>query len=286
MSKKIIVSLFIICLFLLSVTLVQAQSSNADKITVPLTDPSRPVHLKAGLLNGSITVTASSGKDVTVEAKIRKDEDDDEEKDEDDDNSRKRAGLKRINNSSTGLSVEEDNNDVDVSSGVLGGSRTVDLFIQVPVTTSMKLSTINNGDVHVTGVKGDVEVSNTNGSISLSQISGSAVADALNGEIVVTFVSIDPKKTMSFSSLNGDIDVTLPPDTKATMSLKTEQGEIYSDFDLKMENSSSKIEDNKGGKRGKYRVRMEQMMKGTINGGGTEMQFKNFNGSIYIRKGK
>jgi len=28
------------------------------------------------------------------------------------------------------------------------------------------------------------------------------------------------------------------------------------------------------------------MMTGTINGGGAEVQFKNFNGDIYIRKGK
>ena len=43
------------------------------------------------------------------------------------------------------------------------------------------------------------------------------------------------------------------------------------------------MEDDRG-KGGKYRVKVDKTVKGTINGGGQEMQFKNFNGNIYIRK--
>jgi len=35
---------------------------------------------------------------------------------------------------------------------------------------------------------------------------------------------------------------------------------------------------------GKYRVRIDRTVHGTINGGGPEMQFTNFQGQIYIRK--
>ncbi len=261
------------------------QTPDRDKLTVPLTDPSRPAHLKVGLINGSITVNAYSGKDVIVEAAVRSADDQDQEESSDEE-SAKRRGLRRITNTSTGLSVEEDNNDVEVGVSMIGGSRTVDLTIQVPVSASMRLSTINDGDIHVTGVKGDIEVSNTNGGITLSQISGSAVCDALNGEIRVSFTGVDPKKSMSFSSLNGDIDLTFPPDIKATLKMQTEQGEIYSDFDMKMETSHSKMEENKREREGKYRVTLERMMTGSINGGGQEVLVKNFNGSIYIRKGK
>jgi hypothetical protein len=31
-------------------------------------------------------------------------------------------------------------------------------------------------------------------------------------------------------------------------------------------------------------VKMDKTVRGTINGGGPEMQFTNFNGEIYIRK--
>ncbi|HTP80599.1 MAG TPA: hypothetical protein VMM57_09370 [Bacteroidota bacterium] len=90
---------------------------------------------------------------------------------------------------------------------------------------------------------------------------------------------------MSFSSLNGEIDVTFPSTIKATLSMKTEQGEIYSDFDIAMDNSAPKVEEGGKGK-GRYHVSVEHTMRGKVNGGGAEIQFKNYNGDIYIRKGK
>ncbi len=254
-----------------------------DKISVPLSDPSRPAFLKVGLINGSITVKGYSGKEILVETQGRQGDDEDQSEDEE---SPKRKGLKRIPNTSGGLSVEEDNNQVTIGTGMMGAARTVDLVVEVPTSTSMKLSTINDGDIVVSGVKGDVEASNTNGSIKLSGIAGSAVVDALNGEISVAFTAVDPKKSMSFSSLNGDIDLTFPPDTRATLKMKTEQGEIYSDFDMKLGSSSARVEDNDRGSKGRYKVTIDKLMTASINGGGPEILIKNFNGSIYIRKGK
>ena len=37
---------------------------------------------------------------------------------------------------------------------------------------------------------------------------------------------------------------------------------------------------------GKFRVKMDRTITGTINGGGTEATFKTYNGAIYIRKKK
>ena len=113
-------------------------------------------------------------------------------------------------------------------------------------------------------VSGDLEVNNTNGSITLTQIAGSAVAQTVNGEVKASFTKVNADKSMSFSSLNGDIDVTFPPSLKATVRLKSEQGEIYSDFDVQMQKSGPRIErDQKGG--GKFRVTLEKAMQGTIN---------------------
>ncbi|HUN65165.1 MAG TPA: DUF4097 family beta strand repeat-containing protein [Bacteroidota bacterium] len=271
---------------LLGLTAAVPENGGGDKLTVPLSDPSRPAHLRVGLINGSISVEAYSGKDVEVEAVRREGDDSDEDNDADQDAAAKRSGLRKITNTSTGLSVDENNNEVEVSTGLAGASGTIDLKIRVPVSTSVKLSTINDGDIRVTGVKGECEVSNTNGSVTLSKISGSAVVDALNGEINVGFLSVDPGKPMSFSSMNGDIDVTFPPDIHATVKMKSEQGDIYSDFDIKMTSPSSRVVENQTGNPGKFKVAMEKMMSGSINGGGSEIVLKNFNGSIYIRKGK
>ena len=248
-----------------------------ERIPVPLTDPGRPVFLKVGLIAGGITVRGYAGKEVIVEVSA-------EQADEEAPKGKTEGKMRLIPNTSIGLTAEEEDNTVTVSAGLGGISRKTDLVIQVPSACSMKLSTVNNGDITVENVAGELEVNNTNGSITLKQIAGSAVAQTVNGEVRVSFTKVNPDKAMSFSSLNGDIDVTFPASLKATVRLKSEQGEIYSDFDVQMQKSEARVDRNeKGG--GKYRVTLEKAMHGTINGGGQEIQFSNFNGDIYIRKG-
>ena len=250
----------------------------AEKISVPLTDPGRPVFLNVGLISGGIAVKGYPGKEVIVEATRKQEEDEDRHEE-------KTAGkMKLIPNTSMGLTAEEEDNTVSVSTGLRGISYSIDLVIQVPAACSMKLSTVNGGDIQVENVNGDLEVNNTNGSITLKQIAGSAVAQTVNGEVRVEFTRVNADKAMSFSSLNGDIDVTFPASLKATVQLKSEQGEIYSDFDVQMQKTDARVDKSEKGK-GKYRVTVEKAMRGTINGGGQEIQFNNFNGSIYIRKG-
>jgi len=139
----------------------------------------------------------------------------------------------------------------------------------------------------VEGVSGEIEVNNTNGGVKLTNVSGSVIAHALNKSVIVKLNKITPDKSMSFSSLNGDVDVTLPADAKARVKIKTDNGEIYTDFDVNMDASGRQpvIEDGRPN-RGKYRVRMDHAIYGTINGGGPEFQFQTFNGNVLIRKAK
>ena len=249
-----------------------AQSDN--KVTVPISDPSRPVTLRAHLVSGSITVKGGDVKEVIVEARARGDEA----------HSGGRAeGMKRIPMTSTGLNIEAENNNVRVSTDSY--QRTIDLTITVPTHTSVSLHSVNDGNIVVSGVDGDLDINNVNGEVDLKNIGGSVVAHALNGHVVATFNRVDPTKPMAFSSLNGDIDVTFPADLKANVSLRTDNGEVYSDFDVKVVPTAPQqtVEDNRG-KGGKYRVKIDKNVRGTINGGGQEIQFKNFNGNIYIRK--
>jgi DUF4097 and DUF4098 domain-containing protein YvlB len=250
-----------------------AQSDN--KVTVPLTDPSRPVTLRAHLVSGSITVKGADVKEVVVEAKTRGGEES---------HSGGRAeGMKRIPMTSTGLNIEAENNNVRVSTDSY--QRTVDLTITVPIHTSVSLHSVNDGNIVVSGVDGDLDVNNVNGEVDLKNIGGSVVAHALNGHVVATFNRIDPQKPMAFSSLNGDIDVTFPADLKANVSMRTDNGEVYSDFDIKvLPNAPQQTVEDSHGKGGKYKVKIDKNVRGTINGGGQEIQFKNFNGNIYIRK--
>jgi hypothetical protein len=256
---------------------VAVSQPTVEKISIPLSDPNRPVLLKVGLLSGGIVVKGHAGKEVIVEAKMPPE-------DEDRGREKKAGTLKLIPNTSLGLTAEEEDNTVSISTGLRGSSRRIDLAIQVPTACSMKLSTVNDGDIEVENVSGDLEINNTNGSITLKQIAGSAVAQTLNGEVLVVFTKVTADKAMSFSSLNGDIDVTFPASFKGTMRLKSEQGDIFTDFDIQLDRGAARVDKNEKGK-GKFRVTIEKIMRGTVNGGGPDIQFTNYNGNIYIRKG-
>lgn len=258
-----------------------AQDASPERVTVPFSDPSRPKMVRVSLLNGGITVKAYSGKEVIVEARGG-------------DGDRGRGhhrtpegttGMKRIDINNPGLQVEESENTVVI--GVSSINRNAEISIQVPVDTSLHLRSVNGGNINVEGVSGDLDIDNTNGEVTVSHVSGSVVAHALNGRVLVSLDRVTANKSMSFSSLNGNVDVTLPADVKANVKMKTDNGEIYSDFDVKLDASARQpvVEGNKSSG-GKYRVRFDKGVYGAINGGGPEMQFTTFNGTIFIRKAK
>ncbi len=257
-----------------------SEEASADRVSVPLRDPARPALVKASLMMGGITVKGYEGKEVIVEARLRSSDSDGEEKAE-----KKASGLKRIEIATTGLTVEEEDNVVNINTGM--GNRPVDLVIQVPFKTSLKLGCMNDGDILAEKVDGEIEANNLNGAVTLTNVSGVVIAHSLNGAVRVNLEKVTPDKPMSFSTMNGDIEVTLPGDTKTTVKMETQNGSIYSDFDIALTPGPRQptVEDGrKDG--GKYRVVIEKARVGTINGGGPEFQFKTVNGSIQIQKAK
>lgn len=247
-------------------------SGGADRISVTLSDPARPALVKASLVNGGITVKASEGKEVVVEARSRGTHE----------GGKSEGGPKRLAISSTGLTVEEENNEVRINTESY--MHAIDLTISVPAHASLKLRAVNDGDIVVTGVDGELDIDDVNGSVTLNNVSGSAVAHALNGRVLATFTRVS-QKPMAFSSLNGDIDVTFPADLKANVSIRSDRGDVFSDFDVQLQAAASQpvVEDSRG-HGGKYRVKIDKTVHGTINGGGPELQFTNFQGQIYIRR--
>ncbi len=258
-----------------------AQERASEKMEVPLSDPGKPVVLEAHLIRGSITVKGYSGKTVLIEAvsreKVIKEE---KEKAVDE----KAKGMKLITASNLGLAIEEKNNKIEIRAD--SWKRTVDLEIQVPYAASLNLKTMQEGDIKIEKVSGELEVNNLHGNLLLTDVSGTVVAHALHGDVTVTFDKINLDKPHSFSSLNGDLDVTFPANLKADVKLKTTHGNIYSDFDINMKQGPGKIvkDDRKEG--GEYKISFEEAMYGTINGGGKEISFNSFHGNIYIRKKK
>lgn len=249
----------------------KSPAAQEQRIVVPLTDPSRPVRLEVDLFSAQVEVEGYEGREVVILARNETME-----------IAPTAGGMKRIPNTALGLTVEEHENEVSVSGD--WSNQSVLVRIQVPFRTSAAISSVNAGDIVVRRLSGEIELQNTNGGIEATDIRGSVVAQTTNGGVRVTFAEIDPGKPMSFSTLNGDVDVTFPPGLKADLRIEPGRGDILTDFDFELLPAAPQVERSESG--GAFRVDVGQDVRAKVGGGGPTFRFKTFNGTIYIRKSR
>ena len=246
----------------------------ADAITVPFTDPGRIGSVRISMLSGGMVVRGSNRRDVLVSSAGRGDEP-----------LRRRtdvpAGLRQLTQA-PGLTITEQNNEITIGSSV--HNRGVDIEVQVPSRVNLKLLAHNNGDVVVDGAEGDIEVTNHNGDIRLTNVGGSVVANTHNGNVRVTLTRVTTDKAMAFTSFNGDVDVTLPATAKANLKLRSDRGEIFTDFDVQTLQATPPTPTRRPD--GRIRMEVNQALYGAINGGGPEFELRTYNGDIFVRRGQ
>ena len=136
------------------------------------------------------------------------------------------------------------------------------------------------GDISISNITGNVEVSAIEGDIELAGISGSVSASSVNGNVVAVITRLTGDEPLYFTSVDGDIDVTLPANTAASLAMKCVDGDIFTDFDITI-NSSSLRDPNR-----RAWVSTGNTVAGEINGGGREIRLNTVDGDIYLRKGK
>jgi DUF4097 and DUF4098 domain-containing protein YvlB len=245
-----------------------------ERLVVPLTDPARPARLEISLFSGDVTVEGYDGNEIIIvaDAPIRG---------ADNAEPPRPDGLRRIQSSSVGLTVEENDNTVTVHMDM--SPNNADIEVRVPRRTSIKASLVNGGDVEVESVSGEHELSNVNGDVIATDITGSAVINATNGDVRATFTSVDTSRPMSFTSFNGDVDVTLPGNLAADLIVGSQQGDVFTDFDVVAQNDPATV-DRSGGPGGRERIRMTKQNRYAIGGGGPDIQLRTFNGDVMIRK--
>jgi len=133
----------------------------------------------------------------------------------------------------------------------------------------------------VENVNGKLAIESYNGGITAKQIGGSLVANTYNGPIRVTFTNIDNDEPMSFDTYNGDVDITFPANLKGNFKMKTQQGDIYTDFDMSVSKGAAPVP--KQTNRGK-RIVIDDWVRGAIGGGGADFTMRTHHGDIFIRK--
>ena len=157
-------------------------------------------------------------------------------------------------------------------------------YVQVPRETDLNLETSNgevrvrgvrgslqatttNGDVHVAQAEGRLKLATTNGEIQLSDVSGTASARTTNGSVVAELRTVAPGGEVELSTTNGNVEVFLPFDIKATLDAQTTNGRVSVAFPVTMEGAMS-----------------SKLVRGTINGGGSALSFATTNGNVEVRR--
>ena len=247
--------------------------SAQEQIIVPLSDSKKPGKLSIDHIKGSIQVIGYEGEAVVINASSRTTKN--QSKSNEGDN-----GLKKITSSKIQLSAQEKDNKIVITTNSHKG--TIDLEIRVPINFSLKLKTYYNGVIQVQNVSGNLEITNINGDVKLENISGSAVVNTIDGHIFANFRKVTSEVPMVFSSIEGKIDITFPAEINAYVKMKSDNGEIFSDFDIEIDKRKAQV--NKSNNTGIYKVSLEEWTNGKINGGGPEILFKTLEGNIYIRK--
>ena len=147
-----------------------------------------------------------------------------------------------------------------------------DIKVTLPKTMNIDIDSGNLGGIVIDGFTSEVEANSNVGEIDLKNVTGPITAHTSTGTITVVFTTVNQSAPITISSSVGEIDVALPSNTKADLSVRT-NGTLYTNFDFKA--PPKKGLPNRSG--------MKNIDK-SLNGGGVKIKLKSSMGNIYLRK--
>ncbi len=261
--KRIFINIQIIAVLLISLSAF-AQQQDEDLLTATFEDQSKPGKVEIRWSNGDVTVKSYDGKEVKVELMRNKRRSRR--------NYSKYSDMRKIYDGDA-VEIEKNGNVISIECHTL--YRHVDAEIFIPENSELYFVNGLNGAVEIEDINTEIEVETLNGDIYLKNISGSVTAYSTNGEIVASMKQLKKDDTLILTTLNDDIDLELPVEINASLSMTT-RDEIYTDFDV--------TPVTKGTER--WRSRSRNRLEYSINGGGIDIQLKSMHGDIYVRKNK
>lgn len=158
----------------------------------------------------------------------------------------------------------------------------LEFTVKVPFTTSLRLGTMNDGDILVKNVQGSlIKVNNLNGGIDLENIAGKTDVNALNRDINISYKT-NPTEDCYYNSLNGDITVIFQDNLNADVSFKSMNGDLYTNYDTVSLQPQVVHKEVKGKKGVKYKVDSKESYR--IGNGGIKLDFNLLNGDALVKK--
>jgi len=91
-----------------------------------------------------------------------------------------------------------------------------------------------SGDVHVTGVTGHLHASAVSGDVHIKDVSGSVSATSVSGDVNVDIARIEGAEDMKFTTVSGDVSLSLPASLDADVDMSSFSGSIKTDFPVEI----------------------------------------------------
>lgn len=126
------------------------------------------------------------------------------------------------------------------------------LLVRVPDGVNLVVDS-RRGDVSVTDVKGTARISAFAGSIRIFMRDGYAQAATQHGNVSVAMGATSWPGTLSFSAVNGDVEVSVEETAAFRVHLHTDSGTLFTDFNLRGTSQGS-----------------AETIDGAVNGGGRQ----------------
>lgn len=111
------------------------------------------------------------------------------------------------------------------------GKRSVAYHLKVPPETALRAKLVN-GRIAISDIVGDMRTETVNGAVRISAVSGQVSAKTVNGSLRASFAVVNDNGTNSFRTVNGSVEVRLPPDVRGQFRAKTVNGSLKTDFPL------------------------------------------------------
>lgn len=179
------------------------------------------------------------------------------------------VGEGGTDNTNAGFMVEQRGNTLIVRN--LRREGKAEIFLPANQNISVKSSALNN--IEISGFTGEVEATaEVVGNITINDVTGPLTVNSNTGLVKVTFTKFNTTSPTTVTTATGDLDISLPANTPATITMNSTMGEIYTDFDLQLP--------DKGG----LKAVSTSKVKGTLNGGGGTIQLNSATGNILLRK--
>ena len=176
----------------------------------------------------------------------------------------------KVDSQANSFCVEADYDNFNRTRGDKGwrnqGNLQVQFKLMVPRGAVLDEIETVNGSVTASNFVGITKISAVNGNVTASNLRGTANLSTVNGEVIADFDRLESGSKISLNTVNGKVSVTIPSDSNATVKADSLNGDIRTDFGLRV-------------RKGKY---VGRDMYGRIGNGDVQIKLESVNGPLSV----